>query len=701
MNFKFFASFIFLIVLNVYSSDLILNIEPKAEKISRKLEMHGDVRIDNYFWLNDKKNEKVIDYLKAENAYTEMTMRDTKNQQEKLYQEMRKRIKEEDQSVPYKKGNYFYYSRVQAGDEYPIYCRKKDLTASEEVLINVNDLGAGKDFIRVTSPSIHPGEQFMAYGVDTKGDRIFTVYFKDLRTNRLLDLKIENVTSNMEWSESGKILFYAKQDPQTLRSDKIYRFDLDTGVHTLVFEEKDEKFDTYVYKTLSDKFMMIASASTLSTEVRFALADKPEGPFKVFLPREVKHEYGLDDGGDRFIIRTNWKAKNFRIMEANYNSASKSKWKNVIAHNSKVFIEEVRPFKNHIVVGLRKNGLIQMMVLKKGNKKGEYIKFPDPAYLAFVSTNEMFDTNFIRYAFESLNRPMSIFDYNIETQKSDLQKEDIVPGYDPTQYVSERKFATARDGTKIPVSIVYKKNFRKDATSPLLQYGYGSYGSSSDPYFNRNIVSLMDRGFVYVIAHVRGGSEMGREWYENGKFFKKKNTFTDFIDTTKFLVKEKYAHPKRLYANGGSAGGLLMGAVINLRPELYNGVVAEVPFVDVVTTMLDSTLPLTTSEYEEWGNPNDKKFYKYMLSYSPYDNVRNADYPNLLVTTGLNDSQVSYFEPTKWVAKLREMRTNKNKLLLLKIEMDVGHGGKSGRFEYLRNEALAYAFLLKLEGIKE
>ncbi|MFA6236669.1 MAG: S9 family peptidase [Bacteriovorax sp.] len=701
MNFKFLLSFLFLIVLNAYSSDLILNIEPKAEKIPKKLEIHGDVRIDNYFWLNDKKNEKVIDYLKAENAYTELGMRDTLNLQEKLYQEMRKRIKEEDQSVPYKKGNYFYYSRVQKGDEYPIYCRKKDLKAEEEILINVNELGAGKDFIRVTPPAIHPQEQLAAYGVDTKGDRIFTIYFKDLKTNQLLKQKIENVTSNLEWSQAGKILFYARQDPQTLRSDKIYRFDLDTGIHTLVFEEKDEKFEAYVYKTLSDKFMMIASASTLSSEVRFAPADKPLEPFKIFLKREPKHEYNLDDGGEKFIIRTNWNAKNFRIMEADYNAATKNKWKNLVSHNPKVFFEEVHPFKNHIVIGLREGGLIQMMVLKKGEKKGEYIKFPDPAYLVFLGSNEEFDTDFVRYAFESLNRPMSVFDYNIETGKSALQKEDLVAEYDAAEYISERQFATARDGTKVPVSLVYKKNFKKDGASPLLIYGYGSYGSSSDPYFNRNIVSLMDRGFVYAIAHVRGGSEMGRAWYENGKFFKKKNTFTDFIDVTEYLVKEKYAHPKKLYANGGSAGGLLMGAIVNMRPDLYNGVVAEVPFVDVVTTMLDSSLPLTTGEYEEWGNPNEKKFYKYMLSYSPYDNVKKVDYPNLLVTTGLNDSQVSYFEPTKWVAKMRELRTNKNKMLLLKIEMDVGHGGKSGRFEYLRNEALGYAFLLKLEGIKE
>jgi oligopeptidase B len=626
-------------------------------------------------------------------------MKETLELQEKLYQEMRKRIKEDDQSVPYKKGHYFYYSKVQKGEEYPIHCRKKDLNGDCEILINVNELGVGKDFIRVTQPNIHPNEQLASYAVDTKGDRVFTIYFKDLKSHTVLKQKIENVTSNHVWSETGKILFYAKQDPQTLRSDKIFRYDLDTGVHTLVYEEKDEKFEAEVSKTLSKKFILITSASTLSTEVRFAKATNPNDAFKVFLRREPLHEYSLDDAGDHFLIRTNWKAKNFRIMEAHYDETLKNYWKEVLPFQKDIFIEDFTAFKNHIVVIQRQNGLIQMMILKNGQKNGDYIKFPDPAYVVGLGRNAEFDTNLVRYDFESLNRPTSVFDFNIETKASELLKEDNVPGFDSSHYTSERVFATATDGTKVPVSIVYKKGFKKEGMAPLLVYGYGSYGNSSDPYFNSNIISLLDRGFVYAIAHIRGGSEMGRDWYENGKFLKKKNTFTDFIDVTEFLVKEKYAHPKKLYAIGGSAGGLLMGAIINMRPDLYRGVIAEVPFVDVVTTMLDSSLPLTTGEYEEWGNPNDKEYYKYMLSYSPYDNVKNVDYPNLLVTTGLNDSQVSYWEPSKWVAKLRDMRTDKSKLLLLKIEMEVGHGGKSGRFEYLRNEALNSAFLLKLENL--
>lgn len=696
MNLKFLLCFFSSLMSNSHSSDLILNIEPKAPQIAKKLKAHGDVRIDNYFWLNDKKNPAVIDYLKLENGYTQTAMRDTQDLQEKLYQEMRQRVKEEDQTVPFKDGNYYYYRRVQKGDEYSIYCRKKDLTGPEEVLINVNQLATGLDFIRVTWPDVHPGEQLISYAVDTKGDRIFNIYFKDLKTGLVLDKKIENVTGDYVWSEAGKILFYTKQDPQTLRADKVYRYDLDRGVSTLVYEEKDEKFEVGLDKSRSNKFIFMTIASTLSTEIRFAPALNPESDFKVFLPRESKHEYTIEDGGTSFIIRTNWDAQNFRIMEASYDATKKSAWKNVIAHDPKVFIEDVDAFKKHLVVSLREKGLIQLMVYKRGANSGETIKFPDPAYIVGMDHNALFDTNLVRYNFESLNRPTSVFDFNVENGQSTLLKEDVVPGYNSELYTSERFFAIARDKTKIPVSLVYKKGFERNGSAPLYIYGYGSYGASSDPYFNPNAVSLLDRGFVYAIAHVRGGSEMGREWYENGKFLKKKNTFTDFIDVTEFLVKEKYAHPKKLYANGGSAGGLLMGAVINMRPDLYRGVVADVPFVDVVTTMLDSSLPLTTGEYEEWGNPNEKNYYKYMLSYSPYDNVKKINYPNLLVTTGLNDSQVSYWEPTKWVAKMRELRSDKSKMLLLKIEMEVGHGGKSGRFEYLRNEAFATAFILKL-----
>jgi oligopeptidase B len=675
--------------------------EPMAEKIPTKLKKHGDVRIDNYYWMKNKADPKLIAHLKAENAYRETIMKDTEEQQEKLYQEMRARIKEEDQSVPYKLRDYYYYNKTLKGQEYPIFCRRKgDEKSSEEVILDVNILGKGLDSIHVSPPAIHFNQNIMAYGVDTKGDRIFTIYFKDLATGKLLDQKIENVTENYTWAETGKILFYAKHDPKTLRSNKIYRFDLDKKTHTFVYEEKDEKFETAVYKTEARNFIFITSNSTLSSEVRFIPSKDPAAKLKMIAPREKNFEYSVIDGGDRFYIRTNWAAKNFKIMEADIAHPNKKDWKELIGHRSDVFIDGVEAFKEYLVISERSNGLTQINVFKIADKQSTYINFPDPAYTVVLAENSEYETKMIRYNFESMNRPQSVYDFDIEKKQSILLKEKEFPGYDSKNYISERVFATAKDGAKVPISLVYKKGMKKDSTAPLFVYGYGSYGISSDPYFSSVRVSLLDRGFVFAIIHVRGGSEMGRSWYEDGKFFKKKNTFTDFIDSTEYLVKEKYGDPKRVFANGGSAGGLLMGAIINMRPDLYNGVIADVPFVDVVTTMLDSSLPLTTGEYEEWGNPNNKKYYDYMKSYAPYDNVSAQNYPNLLVTTGLNDSQVPYWEPAKWVAKLRDMRTDKSKLLLMKIEMDVGHGGKSGRFEFLRDEALAYAFVFKLSAKK-
>lgn len=675
---------------------------PVAEKIPTKLKKHKDTRIDNYFWMKDKKNPKVIDHLKAENAYTEDVMKDTSDLQEKLYKEMRERVKEDDQSIPFKDGSYNYYSKTLKGQEYSIHYRKKDAPgAPEETVLDLNELAKGFDYINVTYPAFHSNEQLFAYAVDTKGDRVYTIYFKDQSTGKLLDQKIENVTGDLVWAESGRIIFYGKQDPQTLRSDKIYKYDLDTQKSTLVYEEKDEKREVYLIKSLTKKYIMIINQSTLSSEVLYIAADRPESKFKVFLPREKEHLYSIYDGGDRFYIVTNWQAKNFRVMEVALNETSnKKKWKEVIPHSLDVLIESIFVFKDYLVTNERFNGLTQLKVLKRGETKGEYIKFPDPAYWVGFETNIAYDTKSLRYDFGSMNRPYSVYSYDFEKRESSLLKEKEVPNYDSSAYESERVFATASDGAKIPVSIVYKKGLKKDGSAPLFVYGYGSYGMSSDPYFSSNRVSLLERGFVFAIIHTRGGSEMGRHWYEDGKFFKKKNTFTDFITGTEYLIKNNYGSSKLVFANGGSAGGLLMGAIINLRPDLYKGVIADVPFVDVVTTMLDSSLPLTTGEYEEWGNPNQKKYYDYMKSYSPYDNVKAQDYPNLLVTTGLNDSQVSYWEPAKWVAKLREMRTDKSKLLLMKIEMDVGHGGKSGRYEYLRDAAFSYAFILKLTGMK-
>lgn len=675
---------------------------PIAEKIPTKLKKHGDTRIDNYFWMKDKTNEEVINHLKAENAYTEATMKDTKDLQAKLYEEMKGRIKEEDETVPYKDKSYLYYSRTQKGDEYSIYCRKKDVTGSfEQILLNVNQMATGLDFIRVTFPKFHPNEQLFAYAVDTKGDRVFTIYFKDMNTGLVLDQKIENVTSNFTWAMTGKVLFYAKHDPKTLRADRIYKYDLETKKHKLVYNEKDEKFEAMVYKTQAEKHIFISSDSTLSSEVHYIPADQPNAKFKLIAKREKNHEYSVIDGVDHFYIRTNWNAKNFRIMETTLKNPAKKNWTETIPHRADTYVEGLDVFKDYIVLSERNNGLTKINVLKKGEKTGTYISFPDPAYTVSVDDNAEYDTAKVRYMFLSMNRPYSVFDFDILKNESKLLKEKEVPGYKSSNYTSERVFATATDGTKIPVSLVYKNGTKKDGSAPLFVYGYGSYGMSTDPYFSPVRVSLLDRGFVFAIIHVRGGQEMGRAWYDDGKFFKKKNTFTDFIAGTEYLIKEKYGSPKKVFANGGSAGGLLMGAVMNMRPDLYTGIIADVPFVDVVTTMLDSSLPLTTGEYEEWGNPNNKKYYEYMKSYSPYDNVTAQAYPNLLVTTGLNDSQVPFWEPTKWVQKIRELRTDKTKLLIMKVELEVGHGGKSGRFEYLHEEALAFAFVLKLAGINK
>lgn len=671
--------------------------EPVADKIPTKLKKHGDVRIDNYFWMRKKADEKVMNYLKAENSYREEMLKETTEQQEKLFQEMKSRIKEEDQSVPYKNGDYLYYNKTMTGKEHAINCRKKIAADSpEEIIIDTNELARSSETIYVSSIAFHPDQQLFAYAVDLKGDRIFTIHFKDMTTQKILDRKIENVTGDLEWAESGKILFYGKQDPVTLRSHRIYKYDVETGISILVYEEKDEKREVFLAKSLTKKYLMIKSESTLSSETRYVAADKPNDKFKIFLPREKDHLYSIYDGGDKFYIVTNWKAKNFRVMEVNPLKTQKKNWKEVIPHRPEVLVDGIVVFKDYIVVAERSKGLTQLNVLKRGEAQGAYITFPDPAYSVWVGANAEYDTSFFRYEFTSMNRPVSVYDYNFQTHVSKLQKEKEVPGYNSANYVSERIFIKVRDGVEVPVSIVYKKGFKRDGSALLLVYGYGSYGMSSDPYFSSAKVSLLDRGFVYAIIHVRGGMEMGKGWYEDGKFFKKKNTFTDFIDATEALVNLNYADPKKVYANGGSAGGLLMGAILNMRPDLYDGVVADVPFVDVVTTMLDSSIPLTTGEYEEWGNPNNKKYYDYMKSYSPYDNVRPLKYPNILVTTGINDSQVAYWEPTKWVAKLRDMRLDKSKLLVMKIEMGTGHGGKSGRFEYLRDEALSTAFILKL-----
>ncbi len=678
---------------------------PVAKKIPKELTIHGDTRIDNYFWLRERENPEVIEYLKAENAYTDSVMAHTKDLQKKLYDEIVARIKQDDKSVPYKKNGYFYYVRYEKGGEYPIYCRKKgSLDAKEEIMLDVNEMAKGYAYYQLVGLNVSEDNKLLAFGVDTVSRRKYTIYVKNLETGELLPDKISITTGGSTWSNDNKTLYYTTKDPETLRSNKIFRHTLGTEQENdkLIFEEKDETFSTFVYKTKSKKFLMIGSESTLSTEYRFADADANNPEFKIFQAREKDLEYSVYHFQDKFYVLTNLDAKNFRLMETPDTKTSKENWNEVIPHRKDVLLEDVDVFKNYLVLSERKNGLNQIRVINQNNKSDYYIDFGEETYSAWTTTNLDFDTDILRYGYTSLTTPNSVYDFNMKTKEKTLLKRDEVLGdFDPANYEAKRLYATADDGTKIPISLVYRKDkFKQDGNSPCLQYAYGSYGYSMDPYFSSVRLSLLDRGFVYAIAHVRGGQEMGRQWYEDGKLLKKKNTFTDFIACSEYLIEQKYTNPDKLFAMGGSAGGLLMGAIANMRPDLYKGIIAQVPWVDVVTTMLDASIPLTTSEYDEWGNPNNKEYYDYMLSYSPYDNVKAQNYPNMLVTTGLHDSQVQYFEPTKWVAKLRDMKTDDN-LLLLTINMDTGHGGASGRFKRYKETALEYAFMLDLLGIKE
>jgi oligopeptidase B len=677
---------------------------PVAEKIKKELTIHGDTRIDNYFWLRERENPKVIDYLKAENAYTDSVMAHTKDFQTKIFDEIVGRIKKDDSSVPYKRNGYFYYSRYEKGGEYPIYCRKKDnMDADEEIMLNVNEMAKGYSYYQIGGYQVSEDNKILAYSTDTVSRRKYTIYFKDLTTGELLADKIAVTTGGITWANDNKTIYYTTKDPETLRSDKIFRHALGTeqADDKLIFEEKDETFDTYVYKSKSKKYLMIGSSSTLSTEYRFASADETNPDFKIFQAREKDLEYDVSHFEDKFYIRTNWKAKNFRLMETPANKTEKENWKEIIPNRDDVLLEGIDIFKKYLVLSERKNGLTELRIINQTDKSEHYLDFGEETYSAWTSTNLEFDTDILRYGYTSMTTPNSTFDYNMNSKERTLLKQqDVLGGFSPNNYEAKRLWATAEDGTKIPISLVYKKGIKLDGNNPLLQYAYGSYGYSMDPYFSSVRLSLLDRGFVYAIAHVRGGEEMGRYWYEEGKLLKKKNTFTDFIACSEYLIKEKYTNPDKLFAMGGSAGGLLMGAIANMRPDLYKGIIAQVPWVDVVTTMLDSSIPLTTSEYDEWGNPNEKEYYTYMLSYSPYDQVKAQDYPNMLITTGLHDSQVQYFEPTKWTAKLRDMKTNDN-LLLLTINMDTGHGGASGRFDRYKETALEYAFMFDLLGIKK
>lgn len=680
---------------------------PVAEKKNKELTAHGDTRIDEYYWMNDyfKKgpdSTKVVDYLKAENAYLDTMMSGTKKFQEELFAEMKGRIKEKDESVPVLNNGYYYYSRTEEGKQYYKYCRKKgSLDAPEEILLDADKMAEGSGYFSATGFSVSPDNKLMAFGIDKLSRRQYTIYVKNLETGELLKDEIKGTGGNAVWAADNKTLFYTSNNQVTLLSEKIRKHKLgtDAAADVTVYEEKDPSNYIGVYKTKSRDFIVIYSSATLSSEYRILKASDPDASFSIFQPRIKDVLYGIDHWGDKFLIRTNLEAKNFRLMETPVDKTTRENWKEVIAHRTDVLLEDIDVFKGHWVITERKEGLLQMRIREIASGKEHYLDFGEPAYAAYVGANPEFNTTNLRYNYTSLTTPNSVFDYDMNTKSKKLMKEQEVLGaFNKADYVTERVYATAKDGAKVPVSIVYKKGTKKDGSAPLLLYAYGSYGASMDASFSSNRLSILNRGFIYAIAHIRGGQEMGRQWYEDGKLMKKKNTFTDFIDCGEFLIKEKYTSKGHLYAMGGSAGGLLMGAIVNIAPDLWNGVVAQVPFVDVITTMSDPTIPLTTNEYDEWGNPADKDAYFYMKSYSPYDNVEKKNYPNMLVTTGLHDSQVQYFEPAKWVARLRVMKTDKN-LLLLKTNMEAGHGGASGRFDYLKEIALEYAFLMALEGI--
>ncbi len=674
---------------------------PLAEKKPTRLKKHGDVRVDEYFWLRERENPKVLSYVEAENAYVKSVMAPTEALQERLVSELRSRIKEDDDSAPYRRGGYSYFSRYQKGQEYPIYLRFKNHgPRKDEVLLNVNEAAKGHKFFDAGSLGVSNDQSQLAYTVDTVGRRIYEIRFLDLAKNKKWPDVIAGVTGNFVWLNDNRTLLYSKQDPATLRSFQIYKHTLgQKGPDVLIYEEKDPEYRVTVSKSLTKDEVYIYAIANSATEVRVADANDLSANFKVIFRREKKHEYFVMDGGDRWFIMTNYKAKNFRLVETTKDKPDRKYWREVIAHKKDSLLEDVLVLKNHIVAQERKMGLTQISYFKRGTKKRTSLKFPDPTYVSGLGTNAEYDTNEFRYDYQSLTRPETVFDYSFETGEATTVKTAEVPGYQAAQYTSERFFAKARDGAKVPVSVVYKKSLFKKGENPLFVYAYGSYGYSTDTYFRRNVVSLLDRGFVFAIAHIRGGSEMGRAWYENGKLLKKKNTFHDFIDVTEVLLKKKFGKKNHVYAMGGSAGGLLMGAIMNMRPDLYRGIIAAVPFVDALTTMLDDTIPLTTNEYDEWGNPKEKRFYKYIKSYSPYDNVAKKAYPNLLITTGFHDSQVQYWEPLKWIAKLRDYNTSSN-LLLMKTDMEAGHSGTTGRFQSLKEDALEHAFFLMLEGIE-
>ena len=682
---------------------------PTAKIIPKKIKKHHDIRIDNYYWLNDRENPEVIDYLNDENNYYQEMTAHTKDFQEELFLEMKARIKEDDESVPYFYNGYFYITRFEKGQDYPIYSRKKlSLSADEEILFDCNILAKDKAFFNLGGLIISPNNKFAIFSCDFVGRRIYSVQIKNLETNEILPDLIENVTGTAVWANDNQTIFYSSQDETTLRADKIFKHKLgqQQQENELIYFEKDETFTVDIAKSKSNKYLAIESGSTLTTEYQILEADNPDGEFRIFQKRVRGIEYSINHYQDSFYILTNKDgAENFKLMKTNENKTSQKYWTEIIAHRTDVLLEDIEIFNDFFVLEERENGLTKIRIIPNNNEPEYYLPFDSETYSAYCGTNADFHTDILRYGYQSLATPSSVIDFNMKTKTKEIKKEQQVLGgsFDKNNYTEERLWATAQDGTKIPISLIYRKDLVLPSggrgLSPLLQYAYGSYGHSIDCSFSTTRLSLLDRGFIYAIAHIRGGEDLGRNWYETGKLLQKKNTFTDFIDCSKFLIEQKYTTAQHLYAEGGSAGGLLMGVIANIAPKLYNGIIAQVPFVDVVTTMLDTTIPLTTGEYDEWGNPNKKEFYNYMLSYSPYDNVVAQNYPNMYISTGLHDSQVQYWEPAKWVAKLRCLKTNNNQLFL-DTNMEAGHGGASGRFEALKELAKEFAFLLDLEAPK-
>ncbi|WP_426060848.1 S9 family peptidase [Hymenobacter sp. B1770] len=697
----------------LFSGGALAQLAPVAPIKPKVFINFGVTRTDNYYWLNQPTNAEVLKYLNAENAYFDKQMAGAQATKKKLVAEIKGRIKQEDASVPYRDNGYYYYTRFEFGSEYPIYCRKKGSTIeSEEVLLNGDEMGTGRPYFQIGDWAVSDNNQFLAFTADTVSRRLYTLRFKNLLTGQLFPERIANTGGEVVWAADNKTVFYTKKDVATLLPYQVYRHTVGTDPKTdaVVYEEHDNTFNVRVSRSKSRKFVAIELASSLSSEYRYVDAVTPKAKFNTFLRREKDHLYHVEHLGDKFYVRTNWEAPNYRLMVTPITNTAKTAWRDAITRHPEIFLDNFTLFREYLVLNERKGGLRQLHVVSFKDKQEHYLPFEEPAYTATIGTNVEQDTPLLRYNYTSLTTPASIFEYDMGTRTSTLLKEQpVLGGFNKRDYVTERIFVKSRDNVFIPMSLVYKKGTKLDGTAPLLQYAYGSYGSSQDPTFSAARLSLLNQGFIYALCNIRGGQEMGRQWFENGRMLNKKNSFNDFIDCSLYLTKpqeatlagnktkQQYTATDKLFAMGGSAGGLLMGAVLNMRPDLYKGVIAAVPFVDVVTTMSDPTIPLTTSEYDQWGNPADEDYFNYMLSYSPYDNVKAQAYPNILVTTGLYDSQVQYYEPAKWVAKLRALKTDKNQLLL-HTDMSAGHGGASGRFKSIDDTARQYAFMLMLLG---